>query len=74
MGRRRAALAAGVALAAGAVVVGAAAGGALGTFGTVRIEVWLWALTVFGWFGVLGALTALVFGKRAERADEPGSL
>lgn len=65
-----AALSAGVALAGGAVVLGAAAGGALGTFGAVHVEVWLWALTVFGWFGGLGALTALVLGKRRERTDE----
>ncbi|MDI9930583.1 DUF6350 family protein [Rhodococcus sp. IEGM 1354] len=50
-----------------AAVFGYAAGGNLGTFGTVEVTVWSFALLTFAWLGVVGsAAAALVVWRRAD--------
>jgi hypothetical protein len=50
-----------------AAVFGYAAGGNLGTFGTVEVTVWSFALLTFAWLGVVGsASAAIVVWRRAD--------
>ncbi|MBY4400934.1 hypothetical protein HQO26_06385 [Rhodococcus fascians] len=50
-----------------AAVFSYAAGGNLGTFGTVEVTVWSFALLTFAWLGVVGsASAALVVWRRAD--------
>ncbi|MDV6230215.1 MULTISPECIES: DUF6350 family protein [Rhodococcus] len=66
-----------VAAAAGALaaLLGYAAGGNLGTFGTVEVTVWSFGLLTFAWLAVVGsASAAFVVWRRAEpepTRDEP---
>ncbi|WP_068274960.1 DUF6350 family protein [Aldersonia kunmingensis] len=60
----QAALTAGALIAAGAVLAGAMAGGILGGFGMYGPQVLWFGLCTFGWFGVVGAVAALVIGAR----------
>ncbi|WP_415975264.1 DUF6350 family protein [Rhodococcus sp. 077-4] len=53
-----------------AALLGYAAGGNLGTFGTVEVTVWSFGLLTFAWLGVVGsASAAVVMWRRA--APEP---
>jgi len=58
-----------------AALFGYAAGGNLGTFGTVEVTVWSFGLLTFAWLAVAGSITAaLVVWRRAEpepTLDEP---
>ncbi|MGF0308794.1 cell division protein PerM [Rhodococcus sp. IEGM1428] len=63
-----------VAAAAGvlAALFGYAAGGSLGTFGTVEVTVWSFGLLTFAWLAVAGTISAaIVVWRRAEPEAEP---
>ena len=63
-----------VAAVAGAFVAlfGYAAGGNLGTFGTVEVTVWSFGLLTFAWLAVAGTISAaIVVWRRAEPEAEP---
>ncbi|MCZ4519620.1 DUF6350 family protein [Rhodococcus ruber] len=68
-----------VAAAAGvlAALFGYAAGGNLGTFGTVEVTVWSFGLLTFAWLAVAGTISAaIVVWRRADpelEHDEPAS-
>lgn len=54
-----------------ALLVGFAAGGNLGTFGTIEVTVWSLGLLVFAWVAVVGSVAAaIVAWRRAPSNDE----
>lgn len=69
----QAALTAGALITAGAMLAGAMAGGVLGGFGMYGPQVLWFGLCAFGWFGVIGAVIALVIGARPPAADVAGN-
>ncbi|ORI28311.1 hypothetical protein BJI47_03330 [Rhodococcus sp. 1168] len=55
-----------------AAVGGVAAGGNLGTFGTVEVTAWSFGLLAFAWLAVVGSLAAAVTAWRGgSKHDEP---
>lgn len=52
------------AIGVGAAFVGFAAGGSLGTFGTVQVTVWSFGLLVFAWLAVVGSIAAAITAWR----------
>ncbi|WP_231383815.1 cell division protein PerM [Rhodococcus sp. 114MFTsu3.1] len=53
------------------LVLGFAAGGNLGTFGTVQVTVWSLGLLVFAWLAVVGSLAAAVTAWRGGSKQTP---
>lgn len=57
-----------------AAVFGFAAGGNLGTFGTVELNVWTFALLTFAWLAVVGSVSAaFIVWRRPDPDPEPDS-
>ncbi|WP_338889976.1 DUF6350 family protein [Rhodococcus sovatensis] len=54
-----------------ALVLGFAAGGNLGTFGTVQVTVWSFGLLVFAWLAVVGSIAAAVTVWRGGSKELP---
>lgn len=56
---------------AGALLLGYAAGGNLGTFGTVQLTVWSFGLLVFAWLAVVGSVGAAITAWRGGSTQPP---
>ncbi|MGA9869713.1 MAG: DUF6350 family protein [Rhodococcus sp. (in: high G+C Gram-positive bacteria)] len=61
-----------------ALIVGFAAGGNLGTFGTVQVTAWSLGLLTFAWLAVVGSVVAAVTAWRGDQTEqeaeaEPGA-